>query len=159
MDGGCLDIWLNEATSEKDRFLLQDYAKYVGHLGCSFTVRHREPRIVSKAEERKIIKLIGYLPKEEIVVCDFADFIFQASEEILTLFEGYLHSGIPQEELEKYQGLKYRIKVRTKSYPWYHAYQLLTQETVREYFNKTIDGEIKSICSIKRFLKAQPTSN
>jgi hypothetical protein len=151
MDGGCIDVWLKDATSDKDRELLQGYARYIDHMGGSFSICHKAPRIDSKFEEGKILKAIGYIPKEEIVICGFADFIFQATEEMLSQFEGYLHCGIPDEDFARFQSKEFRIKVYKSGDPRYSDYCLLTRSTVSKYFNWPNDKTIRDICSLNRF--------
>jgi len=138
---------------------LENYQRYVNHLGGYFSIEHRTPDISGPREEKRIKDLIGYLPKEELSVCGFADFIFQATEDIHSLFEGYLKTRMPKEALIKSQGKEYIIKIRPKDRSYFQVYHLIKKETVSSYFNKTICRDIKDICSIHRFMNSYHAGN
>ena len=72
------------------------YAEYLNKVAVSFTIRFMQPKIETKEVERQIIKAIGYIPKEEIVICGFSDVIFDSAYEIMMKFGGYLRVGVTE---------------------------------------------------------------
>ena len=146
-----MELWLREPLTQDNRILLQNYATYVNHLSGLFSITSKPPSISGPREKRRIKNLIGYIPQQELLICGYADYIFQASEEILSLFEGYLKTRMPDEELINYQGKEYIIKTKPSGQSYFQVYHLIKIETIRGYFNGSIPEEIKRIGSLKSF--------
>ena len=53
-----------------------------------------KPLIRTKEEYPQIIKAIGFIPIEEIVICGFADVIFESAYDIMMKYGGYLRVGV-----------------------------------------------------------------
>jgi hypothetical protein len=145
--GGCIAIWRQEPLDEAYKVLLRQYASYLNVVTVSFTIRFREPKIETKDVERQIIKAIGYLPKEEILICGFASVIFDAAYEIMMKFGGYLQVGVTRHMIPKTRGKAYQIKyydkIGTSIIPYY--YHLLDCEFVRDYFAVGRDRALSQI--------------
>jgi hypothetical protein len=151
--GGCIDIWRQEPLSNTYKEILGLYAKYLNKVAVSFTIRFREPLIRTKREEPQIIKAIGFIRKEEIVICGFADVIFESAYEIMTKFGGYLRVGVTKELIPKTKGKAYQIKyydiVGTSKMPRY--YHLLNYEFVFNYSEVGRDPTLQDICSLDEY--------
>jgi hypothetical protein len=66
--GGCIDIWREEPLNNTYKDILRLYADYLNKVAVSFTIRFMQPKIETKEVEQQILKAIGYIPKEEIVI-------------------------------------------------------------------------------------------
>jgi hypothetical protein len=60
--------------------------------------------------EAQIIKAIGYLPTEEIVICGSVDVIFDSDYEVIMKYDGYLIVGVTKKMMPKITGKAYQIK-------------------------------------------------
>lgn len=151
--GVCIDIWRKEPLDEVFKEVLLKYAVYLNKVAVSFTIRFKQPKIETKEVERQIIKALGYIPKEEIVICGFADIIFDSAYEIMMKFGGHLRVGITRQMIPKTKGKAYQIKywekIGTSSIPRY--YHLLDCEFVRNYFEVGRDRALEEICSLDVF--------
>lgn len=128
MPGGCIEIWCKEPLNEIFKEILMKYAAYLNKVVVSYTIR--------KEVERQIIKSIGYIPKEEIVICGFSNVIFDSAYEVMMKFGGHLRVGVTKQMIPKTKGKAYQIKyyekIGTSTIPRY--YHLLDCEFVKDYF-------------------------
>jgi hypothetical protein len=151
--GGCIDIWRKEPLDKIFKDLLVKYAEYLNKVAVSFTIRFMQPKIETKEVERQIIKAIGYIPKEEIVICGFSNVIFDSAYEIMMKFGGYLRVGITKQMIPKTKGKAYQIKyfetIGTSTIPRY--YHLLDCEFVKDYFAVGRDRALQDICSLDEY--------
>jgi hypothetical protein len=107
--GGCIEIWRQEPLDIASKEALGLYAMYLNKVAVSFTIRFMKPKIETKEEEAQIIKAIGYIPKEEIVICGFSNVIFASAYDIMMKFGGYLRVGVTKELISKTKGRAYQI--------------------------------------------------
>jgi hypothetical protein len=151
--GGCIDIWRQEPLSNTYKDILNLYAAYLNKVVVSYTIRFMQPKIETKEVEAQINKAIGYIPKEEIVICGFADVIFDSAYEIMMKFGGYLRVGVTKEMIPKTKGKAYQIKyyqkVGTSTIPYY--YHILDCEFVFNYFAVGRDPALQDICSLDEY--------
>jgi hypothetical protein len=153
MPGGCIDIWRKEPLDEIFKDVLMKYAAYLNKVAVSYTIRFRQPKIETKEVERQIIKALGYIPKEEIVICGFADVIFDSAYEIMMKFGGHLRVGVTRQMIPKTKGKAYQIKywekIGTSTIPRY--YHLLDCVFVKDYFAVGRDCALLDIFSIDEY--------
>jgi len=151
--GGCIQIWRQEPLDTTFRDLLRRYAAYLNKVAVSFTIRFVEPVIETKQVEAQIIKAIGYIPKEEIVICGFSDVIFESAYEIMIKFGSYLRVGVTRELIPKTKGKAYQIKyydiVGISKIPRY--YHILDCEFVSNYFAVGQDPARRQLFSLDRY--------
>lgn len=76
MDGGCIDIWRELILNEFDKRILLEYSRYINKFSKAFSIRFRTLTLKSCYERAQVYNAIGYLPKQEILVCGFANVIF-----------------------------------------------------------------------------------
>lgn len=129
------------------------YAEYLNKVAVSFIIRFMQPKTETKEVERQIIKAIGYIPKQEIVICGFTDVIFVSAYEIMMKFGSYLRVGVTKEMIPKTKGKAYQIKyydkIGTSKIPRY--YHLLDCEFVKDYFAVGRDRALQDICSLNEY--------
>jgi hypothetical protein len=151
--GGCIQIWRQEPLNNTYKDILDLYADYLNKVAVSFTIRFMKPEIETKEVETQIIKAIGFIPKEEIVICGFASVIFDAAYEVMMKFGGYLRVGVTKTMIPKTKGKAYQIKyydiIGTSKIP-YH-YHLLDSEFVCNYFEVGRDPALQDICSLDKY--------
>lgn len=153
MAGGCIDIWRKEPLDEVFKEILLKYAAYLNKVAVSYTIRFMKPKIETKEVEQQIIKALGYIPKEEIVICGFADVIFDSAYEIMMKFGGHLHVGVTRKMIPKTKGKAYQIKyydiIGSKRIPYY--YHLLDCDFVKDYFEVGRDRALQEIISLDEY--------
>ncbi|HDZ41133.1 MAG TPA: hypothetical protein ENH59_05590 [Bacteroidetes bacterium] len=153
MDGGCLDIWLEERLSESSIRVLSCYEGYINSFSNTFSIKFEEPEIKTEHEEKQIRNAIGYIPKQQISICGWANTIFPAFEAIMKKYGGYLKIpvGAEKEVFEKLKGhwfkIKYKHKVATIVMSGY--YHLIDVEFVAKYFNEKSDDEERELFDFK----------
>jgi len=89
MDGGCLDIWLKDELSESSKRVLSCYEGYINSFSNAFSIKFESPEIKTKYEEKQIVNALGYIPKQQIAICGWADTIFPAFEAIMKKYGGF----------------------------------------------------------------------
>jgi hypothetical protein len=151
--GGCIEIWRKEPIDKASKEALGLYAMYLNKVAVSFTIRFMKPKIETKKVEVQIIKAIGYIPKEEIVICGFANVIFDSAYEIMMKFGGYLRVGVTKELIPKTKGKAFQIKyyeiIGTSKIPRY--YHILDCEFVRNYFAVGQDPARRHLFSLDEY--------
>jgi hypothetical protein len=148
--GRCIDIRRREPLENIFKDLLLKYAEYLNRVAVLYTIRFRQPKIETEEVERQIIKAIGYIPKEEIIICGFSNVIFDSAYEIMMKFGVYLRVGVTKQMIPKTQGkayeIKYYEKIGTSTIPRY--YHLLDCEFVSDYFAVRRDRARQGIFSL-----------
>jgi len=151
--GACVGIWRKEPLIEIYKGVLAMYAKYLNRVSASYSIRYMKPDIRTRSEERQIIKAIGFLPAEEIVVCGFLIVLIDSTYEIINKFGRYLLVGAPKEQILQTPGNSQRIRyfdtnTKPKTLRSYHISDI---EFVRSYFQIGYDPKIQNICSLHDF--------
>lgn len=151
--GACIGIWRKEPLIEIYKGVLAMYAKYLNKVSASYTIKYIKPDIRTKSEERQIIKAIGFLPAEEIVVCGFLEVLIDSAYEIMDKFSGYLLAGAPEELILQTPGKCQLIRyfdttTKPKTLRQYHISDI---EFVRNYFQIGFNPQIQNICSLDEY--------
>lgn len=149
LTGACLDIWMKEAISPFDIALLEDYANYMSRLSLSFSIRFEKPEITLGMEEEQILKAIGYIPKQSIVICTFFSSLWYSIEAIMSKYGGYLKAGAPEEIIPKINGKAFKIFNGEDDSHYY----LLDCTFVAHFFNEHQDLQSRLQFSVEEFIK------
>lgn len=153
--GACISIWRRNSVNQDEAYLLSRYAKYLNLLTHSFTIRIRPIKSITLLEKIQIFVSIGYLPKEEILLCGFNEAIFSSAVAILKDKGGYLSIGVgaTENEFATLKGSVFKIRKLESIYPKIEikTYHLIDWEFVLNYFNRLDDDETREIYSLTRF--------
>jgi len=151
--GACIGIWREEPLIEIYKGVLAMYAKYLNKVSASYTIRFMKPDIRTKSEERQIINAIGFIPREEIVVCGFLEVLIDSAYEIMEKFGGYLLAGAPEELILQTTGKCQLIRYfDTTSKPKVLiTYHISDIKFVKNYFQIGCNPQIRDICSLDEY--------
>jgi hypothetical protein len=152
--GGCIEVWRKEPLEKASKDVLALYAGFLNKVTVSFTIRFMPPQIWSKKEEPQILKAIGFIPMEEIVICGFSDVIFDSAYEIMMKFGGYLRVGVTKQMIPTTKGKGYQVTFhkRCGKSKITYCYHILDGEFVMNYFSVGRDPALRQLISLDYFL-------
>jgi len=126
------------------------YATYLNRISASYSIRYIKPDIRTRSEERQVIKAIGFLPAEEIVVCGFFTVLIDSAYEIINKFGGYLLTGASEDARLNTPGNCWRIRYfdTTRKPKRLIEYFISDVEFVRNHFKIGDNPAIENVCSL-----------
>ena len=149
MDGGTISIWLKELLTDEQKIFIKGYEDYLQtfNQGYSFMWKYQKPSIQKDNLLNRMNTLLGFTPKQELLISGLANPMFRSAEQLMKNLNGYYVHGSTK-DISNEDGVITLLEKYLNDFDETQYKYIVDWRFFEGYFNRFDDEEIRAIYNI-----------
>jgi len=149
MDGGTISIWLKELLTDEQKIFIKGYEDYLQTFkqGYSFIWKYQKPSIQKDNLLNRMNTLLGFTPKQELLISGLANPMFRSAEQLMKNLNGYYVHGSTK-DISNEDGVITLLEKYLNDFDETQYKYIVDWRFFEGYFNRFDDEEIRAIYNI-----------